>query len=237
VTEPPHGDYVEAAGMPPGGGTYVAGRFARRTKQPRSFVTHKRKYGFFRGSGSNQNGWLERLRRSPLIIGEIEALDFVVRQKCAWPSVATPRCRVVKQTSVVHAAPVAPHVVPSHVKKAPCKPYSWPVTSRRSEKVWCFPPIAECGRKRCMRAEVGHASTRRQRAYDALMVTPRNQTDVGLLQNRGGRIDPLRVQEGAFDADARVDQAIAESFPASDPPSWNSGLDKDDRSDSTRNST
>ena len=47
-----------------------------------------------------------------------------------------------------------------------------------------------------------------------------------LLQSRGGRIDPLRVVEGRFDADSRVDQAIAESFPASDAPSWNSGLDR-----------
>ena len=46
------------------------------------------------------------------------------------------------------------------------------------------------------------------------------------LGSRGGRIDPLRSIEPPFDDDDRVDQAIAESFPASDPPSFAGGVDR-----------
>lgn len=45
------------------------------------------------------------------------------------------------------------------------------------------------------------------------------------LHERGGRIDPLRNPDTPMDDDDRIDQGIAESFPASDPPSFNSGVD------------
>jgi hypothetical protein len=50
-------------------------------------------------------------------------------------------------------------------------------------------------------------------------------------EERGGRIDPNGDPlESPLDADERVDQAIAESFPASDPPSSNAGVDEIDES-------
>ena len=48
-------------------------------------------------------------------------------------------------------------------------------------------------------------------------------------EERGGRIDPNKTVEPELDEDGRVDEAIAESFPASDPPSSNAGIDEDQR--------
>jgi hypothetical protein len=47
-------------------------------------------------------------------------------------------------------------------------------------------------------------------------------------KERGGRIDQLRSPEGRISDDDRVDEAIAESFPASDPPSFSGGVEHDD---------
>lgn len=45
------------------------------------------------------------------------------------------------------------------------------------------------------------------------------------INQRGGRIDPMRSPDSPLDADERIDEAIAESFPASDPPSFNAGVE------------
>lgn len=47
----------------------------------------------------------------------------------------------------------------------------------------------------------------------------------GWQKERGGRIDHFASPVGPLDDDARIDEYIAESFPASDSPSWNGGLE------------
>lgn len=54
------------------------------------------------------------------------------------------------------------------------------------------------------------------------MDTPREDWS----EERGGRIDPMKAPDPPMDEDERVDEAIAESFPASDPPSSNGGIEE-----------
>ena len=47
-------------------------------------------------------------------------------------------------------------------------------------------------------------------------------------EERGGRIDPIMSPDAPMDDDDRIDEAIAESFPASDPPSFNGGVNEEE---------
>jgi hypothetical protein len=51
--------------------------------------------------------------------------------------------------------------------------------------------------------------------------TPRKDWE----EERGGRIDPVISHDSPMNDEDRIDEAIAESFPASDPPSFNGGVD------------